>query len=242
MIASLSARTEAVHSCQRVSDLFPRFHVVLTCRLGYHYKHCPDKRALAFKYELKAADQQVAKGAYSDGLTFLRSAAKLAEREAELDVTLEVINRAIDDIKEDMGASGPPPMSTILRLRSFYSGSNNSRTNGFVLRYNALKKFVLQRREHVRKEAEKERTAGEADASVDHKKELLQSGGNAEIGALTWQPSYVSRRKETSGATSKSLTSISSSSSLKSLRDTSDRNGEANQFANTDTRCACTIS
>jgi hypothetical protein len=200
--------------------------------LGYHYKRCPDKRAQAFKYELKAADQQVAKGAYSDGLTFLKSASKLAEREAELDVTLEVITRAIDDIKENMGTLAPPPTSTLMRIQSFYSGSNNSRTNGFVLRYNALRKFVLQKKDQLRKESEK---VIASEKSVDKKKELLQKArAEAQAGALTWQPSYVARRKEQSLTHTASL----SGGSFKSVGSAK----STNQFADHNTGCSCVIS
>ena len=45
----------------------------------------------------------MAKGAYGDGLNFLKSAAKLAEKDVELEVVLEVIDRAIEDIKEQNG-------------------------------------------------------------------------------------------------------------------------------------------
>lgn len=38
----------------------------------------------------------------------------------------------------------------LMRIQSFYSGSTDSRVNGIVLWYNALKKLVLTKIEQVR--------------------------------------------------------------------------------------------
>jgi hypothetical protein len=205
-----------------------------TRRLGYHYKRCPDKRALAFKFELKAADQQVAKGAYSDGLTFLKSAGKLAERDVELDVILEVISRAVDDIKENMGILAPPPTTTLMRLQSFYSGSNNSRTNGFVLRYNALRKLILQKKEKLRKESEK---AIASEKSMDKKKQLLEKARlEGKEATLTWQPSYVAGKRDNSGTDSRITKSSGKSSSSGKSDDARDHTEPVSAG------CKCTIS
>lgn len=182
------------------------------CRLGYHYKRCPDKRPLAFKYELKAADQQVAKGAYSDGYTFLKSAAKLAEREVELDVVLEVIDRAIEDIREESKSMSSPASNTIMRLQSFYTGSTDTRSNGFILRYNALKKLVLRKKDSLHKTSQKAITS---EKNVDKKKELLLKAREDENAArLTWQPSYVAGKRDNSinstAQTSKTNSSLKS--------------------------------
>eukprot|EP00598_Pedospumella_elongata_P013352 CAMPEP_0185010280 /NCGR_PEP_ID=MMETSP1098-20130426/94423_1 /TAXON_ID=89044 /ORGANISM="Spumella elongata, Strain CCAP 955/1" /LENGTH=2012 /DNA_ID=CAMNT_0027539123 /DNA_START=54 /DNA_END=6092 /DNA_ORIENTATION=- len=168
--------------------------------LGYHYRRCPDKRPLAFKYELKAADQQVAKGAYGDGLNFLKSAAKLAEKDVELEVVLEVIDRAIEDIKEQNGqATVAMGHSTIKRLQSFYTGATDSRTNGIVLRYNALKKLVHTKLAQLKADAD--RLIAE-EKSADRKKVMLQKARQENTGArLNWQPSYASSKRDLSSNT-----------------------------------------
>eukprot|EP01032_Pedospumella_encystans_P010797 gene10797-12592_t len=168
--------------------------------LGYHYRRCPDKRPLAFKYELKAADQQVAKGAYGDGLNFLKSAAKLAEKDVELEVVLEVIDRAIEDIKEQNGqATVAMGHSTIKRLQSFYTGATDSRTNGIVLRYNALKKLVHTKLAQLKADAD--RLIAE-EKSADRKKAMLQKARQENTGArLNWQPSYASSKRDLSSNT-----------------------------------------
>lgn len=200
------------------------------CRLGYHYKRCPEKRPLAFKYELKAADQQVAKGAYSDGLTFLKSAAKLAQREVELDVVLEVINRAIEDIREENKQASAP--NTLMRLQSFYTGSTDTRSNGFVLRYNALKKLLLRKKDSLHRESEQAITS---EKNADRKKELLQKARNeAQAGTLTWQPSYVAGKRDSSQSTSMQ-TSRTGSSSVRS------EEGADNSMSTT-AGCKCVIS
>ena len=222
------------------------------CRLGFHYKRCPDKRELAFKYEIKAADQQVAKGAYSDGLAFLKSAAKLAEREVELDLVLEVIDRAVADIKEHMStAHSPRTVTTALqRLHSFYTGSHNSRTNGFVLRYNALKKFVLTKKEKEKKERI-ENDKNESEKSTEKKKELLERARKeGKEGMLTWQPSYVARRSDSSSTsyndttTGSKLTRNSLSGSFKSEHSSSSLTAADNTTTTAvhDAGCQCTIS
>jgi hypothetical protein len=183
---------------------------------------------------VKAADQQVAKGAYSDGLSFLKSAGKLAERDVELDVLLEVISRAVDDIKENMGILAPPPTTTLMRLQRFYSGSNNSRTNGFVLRYNALRKLILQKKEKLRKESEK---AIALEKSADMKKQLLEKARQeGKEATLTWQPSYVAGKRDNSGTDSRGTKSSAKSSS--SFR--SDDAGDRTNSVSAD--CKCLIS
>ena len=255
-------------------DFFKRFFVVvfvyfliyfftINDRLGYHYKRCPDKRALAFKYELKSADQQVGKGAFSDGLVFLKSAIKLAERDVELDVVLEVIARAVEDIKENTGMLAPPPTSTLQRLQSFYTGTNNSRTNGFVLRYSALRKFVLSKKELLRKESEK---LIASEKSVEKKKELLKKArAEKKQGTLTWQPSYVAGKRDSSANSTPTASSgnphkssdngeISSGTDKKNKKITKSSNGSNRSSSDvadldytepstsTATGCSCAIS
>lgn len=201
--------------------------------MGYHYKRCPDKKDLAFKYELKAADQQVAKGAYSDGLYFLKSAAKLAEREVELDVVLEVINRAIEDIREESKQHATAPTNALMRLQSFYTGSTDTRTNGFILRYNALKRLVLRKKSTLHKATE---SVIASEKNADRKKELLQKARHdAQSGALTWQPSYVAGKRDSSQSTGMLTSRGDSNRSNKSI----DERGTAGVSTG---GCKCIIS
>jgi hypothetical protein len=182
------------------------------CRLGYHYKRCPEHRALAFKYELKASDQQLAQGAFGDGLAYLRSASKLAAREVELGVVLDVINQALEDIKVDpslvdftVTTKSSTANSTLSRIQSFYTGvpvlaattpvvSHNRRT-AFTNRYTALKKEVVKKRDKIKKEANK---AVQNEAEAMKKQLLLRRMQEEKVAKLTWQPSYVAERRDSS--------------------------------------------
>lgn len=55
---------------------------------------------LAFKYEIKSADQAIGQGAYNDGLEFLHTALKYANHKVELRLLLELIAIAKEDIQE----------------------------------------------------------------------------------------------------------------------------------------------
>lgn len=58
-----------------------------------------DCHLLAFKYTVKAADQAIYRGAFSDGLNYVQSAAKLEMDANNVKVLIRVINRAIQDLE-----------------------------------------------------------------------------------------------------------------------------------------------
>lgn len=53
----------------------------------------------AFKYTVKAADQAIYRGAFSDGLNYVQNAAKLDMDVENIKVLIRVINRAIQDLE-----------------------------------------------------------------------------------------------------------------------------------------------
>ena len=204
------------------------FNVLFCYRLGYHYKRCPEKRGFAFKYELKAADQQIGRGAYSDGLSFLVSASKLAEQENEMTVVLDVISRAIEDIRIDseqvdsvaaISSLARERSSDFLKLQTLYAGS----ANGFIVRYNTLRKDVLWKKEML-----KRKSAIEIDreTSSDKKKELLlRANRNSGIGSLTFQLSYAHSSGRNSKASSADFSGfLADRSSLTHEEDNSEGN------------------
>jgi len=71
--------------------------------------------------------------------------------------------------------------STIKRLQSFYTGATDSRTNGIVLRYNALKKLVHTKLAQLKAEAD--RLIAE-EKSADRKKAMLQKARQENTGKL----------------------------------------------------------
>lgn len=82
-------------------------------RLGFHYKHGTNGRKDAFKYELKAASHCVSRGAFSDALIFINSAADLAEDTREYKLLLHVINYGLKTLGVRQG-----PFSSLYSLLS----------------------------------------------------------------------------------------------------------------------------
>ena len=121
----------------------------------------------------------------------------------------------------------------VMRLQSFYTGATDSRTNGFVLRYNALKKLALSKKDQMHIESQK---LIAQEKSIDRKKELLMKAReNADVGTLNWQPSYVARKRDTSGMTSGvSRSSLDTSNSIDDFSDPPKRAVQAG--------CSCAIS
>lgn len=101
--------------------------------MAQHYLHSIGKRALAFKYKVKAADQAISRGAFNDGLQFAQSAAKLAVSKEELRVLLMVISRAVRDITAANGGLNATNSSTGRRMSSTFNagGTPNNAENNF---------------------------------------------------------------------------------------------------------------
>lgn len=68
-------------------------------RLGFHYRHSKNNRHLAFKYEMKAADQVISKGAFTDGLRFVENAFESAATKGEWELLVDFIEGTIDDME-----------------------------------------------------------------------------------------------------------------------------------------------
>lgn len=139
-------------------------------RLGYHYKKAGNCRSLAFKYELKAADQSLSQGAYSDGIDFLHSADKLASSRTELSILLEVVNRAIVDLQE----------SNNLRMRRDIL---SIKRDPLVVKYQAIKQSVTHKYEKLKRTEIKDRGSG----GTPKNRQFTTK--------LTWEPSYVATRR-----------------------------------------------
>lgn len=77
--------------------------------LGYHYQKSNLRRHLAFKYRVKAADQAISRGAFSDGYRYTQAAADLAESKPELNMLLKVISMAIRCISRQNASIGVMP-------------------------------------------------------------------------------------------------------------------------------------
>ncbi len=164
-------------------------------RLGYHYSNSgPEAREMAFKFELKAADQALSRGAFSDGLVFAKASLKLAEQLAELQVVVEVIEGAITEmINNDAvrNAAVTKPVSTVGILSVINLTPSITPTvavNKTLIEYQKLKKdvelAVLKRR---RTDDQNSRTM----------KMALLKGRSANEG-LSWQPSFIASKRETS--------------------------------------------
>ena len=89
--------------------------------LGYHYKRSNHNQALAFKYELKAADQALSRGAFADGLDLMTSACALAVSEPEWDIAAEVLKLAVSDLQRLVTSLNRIPVTTPTSSSPTYS-------------------------------------------------------------------------------------------------------------------------
>lgn len=193
-------------------------------RLGFHYRRSNGNRELAFKYELKAGDQAIERGAYSNGLTFLKNASDYADHRAELKILIEVIQLAIDDmyyIKKNSPRGGRGVSFMNIDMEALKEDSERT-----------LPEFSKFKKEVETKLVEKEKTAPkltlleQVSYSDERKRELLRSRGVST--KLTWQPSYVQNRKS-SITNTPSLYSMNSGDFNTSPRQSSLRDSLARQ-------------
>lgn len=145
------------------------------CRLGQHYLKSVGHRNLAFKYELKAADQAISRGAFSDGLVFMEAATKLAVTKPDLKVVSDVINRALRDIAPISNAKIAQSMRK-LNHKSFVSGGMMDGANSKIAAYMKLQTHVQGKLDQFAKNGPSNVLGGKQDAR------------------LTWQPSYVASK------------------------------------------------
>jgi hypothetical protein len=146
-------------------------------------------RGLSFKYELKAADQAISRGAFSDGLGFVEAASLLAVTKPELKVMQDVIARALRDINRDIGPTLRQGSTTTLlaaTARKVIHGSGgsgegsslptNAQTKGIIAAYTALQEKTQASLDKFAKNNPGNGSSG------------ARGGGDAR---LNWQPSYV---------------------------------------------------
>jgi len=143
--------------------------------LAQHYLKSVGNRGLAFKYELKAADQAISRGAFSDGLVFMEAATKLAVTKPELKVVSDVIQRALRDIAP---ISNAKIAQSVRRVTNKSFGGTTEAANSKIAAYMELQ---------TKTKAALDRFARNGPSNV--------LGGKAPNDArLTWQPSYVASK------------------------------------------------
>ena len=151
--------------------------------LAHHYQHSHGQRALAFKYKVKAADQAISRGAFTDGLRFAHSASKLALTKEELRVLLMVISRALRDIN----AAQDNSMSVRKVSMSFNASNDMEQFHHRITNYLQLKMSTEAALERLSKDKVQtsEVTPGNKNRLIIQKQPSAR---------LTWQPSYVASR------------------------------------------------
>jgi hypothetical protein len=173
---------------------------------------------LAFKYRVKAADQAISRGAFSDGFRFTQAAADLAESKPELNMLLKVISMAIRCISKQNSSIGVMPARRL--SGSFVAGvaspltassNNHSSTNNNIINTNSSSNnnnsSNNQGQGHgLRAEYLKLKIAMEAKLEKllkGHVKAEEASPGNKNriviskqpSARLTWQPSYLAQNE-----------------------------------------------
>jgi len=150
--------------------------------LAHHYQNSPGKRALTFKYKVKAADIAISRGAYTDGLRFAQSSSKFAVSKEELRVLLLVISRALRDINSsiEIHAHG--------RRRSLsFSTTTDMEQQARIASYIQLKLTTEASLEKLTKGVV---TPGEVTPGNKNRLVIKKQPS----ARLTWQPSYVASK------------------------------------------------
>lgn len=161
--------------------------------MGHHYKNSLGKRHLAFKYEVKAADQAICRGAYNDGLKFVDMASNLAVNKSELKVLIAVISRALDDLSPQLKIGNGKT-----RRLSFNRGKALTNT---VAAYMQLKINAEAALGKVSKTVNLSSSASIRTTPASGVDELTPLPASNRIlvsrqpsAKLTWEPSYVAAR------------------------------------------------
>lgn len=189
---SIRCKVIVLHSCE--FDL-------ISLSLGYHYKRCgASHHHLAFKFELKSADQAIAHGAFEEGLEFAKSSFSLAQTHSELLVLLDVLATALEDMSYN---SAPSPLFSLKAScedgRQFstspadiLSASSNMGENLSLWEEDKLiKDFSALKREVEQASADK--LQSESTAPARHQVIVPNKPAS---GFLTWQASYTKRKRD----------------------------------------------
>lgn len=96
--------------------------------LSYHYGFCPDCRVSAFKYDILAADQSLAKGAFTDCVVLLTHAADRVATDSEF----KVLRMVLDQVALDMKPVGVKP-SPLVKQPSFFNKMKKQMSGMFKL-------------------------------------------------------------------------------------------------------------
>jgi hypothetical protein len=144
---------------------------------------------MAFKFELKAADQALSRGAFSDGLVFTKASMKLATELAELTVLVEVIEGAIAEMMANDAsikvASKPVGLLTAVDLST---ATKPTAVNKTIIEYQKLKKDAELAIVKLRK----------AEAQDSHAAKIALLKGRSANEGLSWQPSFIASKRESS--------------------------------------------
>lgn len=135
-------------------------------------------------YEIKAADQAISRGAFSDGLSFLEAAQKVAVTKPELKVLNDVIARALQDIGPVNNAKITATVRKVAN-RSFRQSGNSGNGNGLTDPRHGKQQAYIQMQTKIH--AQLERFAQNRQQNTMGKKTPKEV-------RLTWQPSYVASR------------------------------------------------
>lgn len=157
-------------------------------------------RSLAFKYLLKAADQAISRGAFSDGLGFIEDAFRFAFIKPELTVLADVINRALHDIEPIKNSKISKTIKKIVNKQSFgiADTNNNIATTTATINTNVQSKILAYTEILNKVEIKLNNFAKNAPAKL-----LTTTGSNSNSknnnkgpteARLNWQPSYVASR------------------------------------------------
>lgn len=151
----------------------------LLLSLGAHYSKSLGNRGLAFKYEIKAADQAISRGAFSDGLFFLEAAQKMAVTKPELKVLSDVIARALRDIAPPTAAKITTTVRKVTNMS--FRGAASSSADPRHGKQQAYQNMQARTQAQLDKFAQ------------NNANNVLGGKGPGDV-RLTWQPSYVASR------------------------------------------------
>jgi class 3 adenylate cyclase len=213
-ISELTPPRDAAHVHVGVAEFLEREFAKdlrpLYITLGHHYQKSNLRRHLAFKYRVKAADQAISRGAFSDGFRFTQAAADLAESKPELNMLLKVISMAIRCISKQNASIGvmparrlsgsfvapaPPLTASSNNYNSTSNSNNNSNNNSTQGQGHGLRAEYLKLKIAMEAKLEK--------LSKGHVKAEEASPGNKNriviskqpSARLTWQPSYLAQNE-----------------------------------------------
>jgi hypothetical protein len=168
--------------------------LALLFSLSHHYQKNQPKRALAFKYAVKAADQAISRGAFGDGLRFAQIASPLAHSKAELRVLLLVITRALHDI-------GPTVAFNQMKKGGGRTGSFTGPASGKDVASNKASPFNSRVSAYLQLKITTENALEKLSKGTSVKPEEAQSGNKNRLvikkqpsARLNWQPSYVASK------------------------------------------------